>query len=68
MKSLLERVQNGEIDPSFVVTHRAALEDAPMMYQKFLNKEDECIKVVLKPAASRSELHANGNGRQNGGI
>ncbi len=49
MRPLLERVEKGEIDPSFVVTHRMRLEDAPKGYDMFLNKEDECIKVVLKP-------------------
>ena len=49
MKPLLERVQKGEIDPSFVVTHRLALEAAPEGHEMFLNKQDECIKVVLKP-------------------
>jgi threonine dehydrogenase-like Zn-dependent dehydrogenase len=49
LKPLLERIAKGEIDPSFVVTHRAKLDDAPEMYDKFLKKEDECIKVVLKP-------------------
>jgi threonine dehydrogenase-like Zn-dependent dehydrogenase len=46
---LLERIVNGDIDPSFVVTHRMALQDAPEGYEKFLNKEDNCIKVVLRP-------------------
>jgi threonine dehydrogenase-like Zn-dependent dehydrogenase len=49
MKPLLERIQNGEIDPSFVITHRMRLEDAPEGFDLFLNKEDDCIKVVLKP-------------------
>lgn len=49
MRPLLERVQNGEIDPSFVVTHCMQLDDAPTGYEKFLKKQDECIKVVLKP-------------------
>ncbi len=49
LKPLLERIEKGEIDPSFVVTHRMKLDDAPQAYEKFLNKEDECIKVVLKP-------------------
>jgi threonine dehydrogenase-like Zn-dependent dehydrogenase len=49
MEPLLERVQNGEIDPSFVITHTVRLDDAPQMYKTFLNKEDNCIKVVLKP-------------------
>jgi len=46
---LLERVQKGEIDPSFVITHRMKLEDAPEGYKLFKDKEDECIKVVLTP-------------------
>jgi threonine dehydrogenase-like Zn-dependent dehydrogenase len=49
MRPLLERVQRGEIDPSFVVTHRLGLDKAPEGYETFLNKEDECVKVVLKP-------------------
>lgn len=49
MRPLLERVQKGEIDPSFVITHRVKLEDAPRMYKTFRDKEDGCIKVVLKP-------------------
>ena len=48
---LLERVQKGEIDPSFVITHRAPLEDGPELYKTFRDKKDGCIKVVLKPAA-----------------
>ncbi|HEV2860476.1 MAG TPA: zinc-dependent alcohol dehydrogenase [Pyrinomonadaceae bacterium] len=46
---LLERVQNGDIDPSFVITHRMRLEDAPSGYETFKNKQDDCIKIVLKP-------------------
>jgi threonine dehydrogenase-like Zn-dependent dehydrogenase len=49
LQPLLERIQRGEIDPSFVITHRMRLDDAPDGYAKFLNKEDGCIKVVLKP-------------------
>jgi threonine dehydrogenase-like Zn-dependent dehydrogenase len=49
MRPLLERVQRGEIDPSFVVTHRLRLDEAPKGYDIFLNKEDDCVKVVLKP-------------------
>jgi threonine dehydrogenase-like Zn-dependent dehydrogenase len=46
---LLRRVQEGEVDPSFIVTHRASLAEAPAMYKTFRDKEDECIKVVLTP-------------------
>jgi len=49
MRPLLERIQKGEIDPSFVITHRMRLEDAPKGYEMFRDKEDNCIKVVLKP-------------------
>jgi threonine dehydrogenase-like Zn-dependent dehydrogenase len=49
MRPLLERIQKGEIDPSFVITHRMRLEDAPKGYETFRNKEDDCIKVVLTP-------------------
>src|SRR3954470_1102237 len=49
MKPLLERIRKGEIDPSFVITHRTGLDDAPSMYRTFRDKQDECLKVVLKP-------------------
>jgi threonine dehydrogenase-like Zn-dependent dehydrogenase len=49
MKPLLERIEKGEIDPSFVITHRLPLDEAPRGYDMFLNKEDDCLKVVLKP-------------------
>jgi len=49
MKPLLDRIQAGEIDPSFVITHRLKLDDAPAAYKSFRDKEDGCIKVVLKP-------------------
>jgi threonine dehydrogenase-like Zn-dependent dehydrogenase len=49
MKPLLKKVENGEIDPSFVITHRLSLKDAPQGYATFKNKEEECIKVVMKP-------------------
>ena len=49
MRPLLERIQKGEIDPSFVITHRMRLADAPQGYEMFLHKEDDCIKIVLKP-------------------
>jgi threonine dehydrogenase-like Zn-dependent dehydrogenase len=49
MGTLLERIQKGEIDPSFVITHRLNLSDAPSGYSTFLNKQDDCMKVVLRP-------------------
>jgi threonine dehydrogenase-like Zn-dependent dehydrogenase len=49
LRPLLERIQAGEIDPSFVVSHHLALEDAPQGYEMFKHKQDNCTKVVLKP-------------------
>lgn len=46
---LLERIVAGELDPSFVITHRIPLDDAPAAYRTFRDKKDECIKVVLNP-------------------
>jgi threonine dehydrogenase-like Zn-dependent dehydrogenase len=49
-KALLEKIEGGQIDPSFIVTHRLPLEEAPAAYKAFRDKEDGCIKVVLKPS------------------
>jgi threonine dehydrogenase-like Zn-dependent dehydrogenase len=49
LQTLLDHVQNGEIDPSFVISHRLPLEEAPHGYEIFCNKQDNCIKIVLKP-------------------
>jgi threonine dehydrogenase-like Zn-dependent dehydrogenase len=49
MPPLLDKIRRGDIDPSFVISHRFALDDAPEAYRMFRNKEDECIKVVMKP-------------------
>jgi len=46
---LTRRIEQGEIDPSFVITHNCDLDDGPAMYKKFRDKEDGCIKVVLRP-------------------
>ena len=54
-RPLLARIEAGEIDPSFIVTHRLALDEAPRAYEMFKNKEDECVKVVL---------HCNGHSPQ----
>jgi threonine dehydrogenase-like Zn-dependent dehydrogenase len=48
-KLLLKKIIEGKIDPSFVVTHPASLEDAPEMYKKFRDKRDGVIKVVMRP-------------------
>jgi threonine dehydrogenase-like Zn-dependent dehydrogenase len=49
MPSLLRRIENGEIDPRFVITHRAKLEDGPKLYDTFRDKKEGCIKVVMTP-------------------
>ena len=46
---LLKRIQEGKIDPSFVITHTVSMEEGPGMYKTFREKEDGCIKVVIKP-------------------
>jgi threonine dehydrogenase-like Zn-dependent dehydrogenase len=50
MRPLLERIERGELDPSFIITHRLPLEDAAHGYEMFLKKADGCEKVVLKAA------------------
>jgi threonine dehydrogenase-like Zn-dependent dehydrogenase len=49
MAPLLERIEEGEIDPSFVITHRVTLDEVPAMYETFKEKRDGCVKVVLRP-------------------
>jgi threonine dehydrogenase-like Zn-dependent dehydrogenase len=46
---LLRRIEEGQIDPTFVITHRVGLEDGPAMYETFRDKRDGCVKVVLTP-------------------
>jgi threonine dehydrogenase-like Zn-dependent dehydrogenase len=49
LPELLQLIVDGKIDPSFVITHRAGLSEGPELYKKFKNREDGCIKVVMKP-------------------
>jgi threonine dehydrogenase-like Zn-dependent dehydrogenase len=49
LRPLLDRIRAGDIDPSFVISHRMPLEEAPSGYEMFVNKEDDCLKVVLTP-------------------
>lgn len=49
MKPLLQSIESGRIDPSFIITHNMKLDEAPQAYKKFRDKEDGCIKVVLTP-------------------
>lgn len=59
---LLRRIEDGQIDPSFVITHKASLADGPSMYETFRDKSDGCIKVVLKPDFSRPGSQAVAHG------
>ncbi|MEU6368652.1 zinc-dependent alcohol dehydrogenase [Streptomyces sp. NPDC046931] len=49
LRLLLDRIRDGDIDPSFVISHRLPLDQAPQGYEMFKHKEDECNKVVLQP-------------------
>ncbi len=53
LPKLMERIQKGDIDPSFVITHRATLDQGPELYKTFRAKDDGCIKVVMKPFGDR---------------
>jgi threonine dehydrogenase-like Zn-dependent dehydrogenase len=48
VRRLLDYIEREIINPSFVITHRLSLEDAPYAYEMFRKKQDQCIKVVLK--------------------
>jgi len=49
LRALAEKIQRGEIDPSFVITHRTSLDEAPRIYEMWNNKEDGIVKAVLRP-------------------
>jgi len=49
LRPLLDRIRRGDIDPSFVISHKTSLDEAPKAYQMFREKTDDCIKVVMKP-------------------
>ncbi|MBX9751776.1 MAG: glutathione-dependent formaldehyde dehydrogenase [Roseococcus sp.] len=49
LPGLLRRIEEGEIDPSFVITHTASLDEGPDLYKTFRDRKEGCIKVVLKP-------------------
>ncbi|HWG85755.1 MAG TPA: zinc-dependent alcohol dehydrogenase, partial [Deinococcales bacterium] len=59
LKPLLERIERGDIDPSFVITHRLTLDDAPWAYETFKHKRDRCIKVVMKPGTQPVTVRPN---------
>jgi threonine dehydrogenase-like Zn-dependent dehydrogenase len=45
----MDRIVAGEVDPTFIITHTVPLEEAPTAFETFKHKQDECVKVVLKP-------------------
>ncbi len=49
LRPLLDFIERGDIDPSFVITHTMRLDEAPKGYEMFKNRDDDCVKVVLKP-------------------
>ena len=55
LPKLLELIEEGKIDPSFVITHAAPLEKGPELYKTFRDKKDGCIKVVLKPGLTETK-------------
>ena len=59
MKTLLERIQSKQIDPSVIISHRPSIDEAPRMYQVFRDKQENCTKVMLDPWA---DGNAGGNG------
>ena len=51
MKPLLQRIEKGEIDPSYIISHRITLEDAPRMYEVWRDKKEAVTKIVIDPWA-----------------
>jgi threonine dehydrogenase-like Zn-dependent dehydrogenase len=49
LRPLLERIEQGQIDPSFIISHHLPLEQAPHGYEMFKHKQDNCTKIVLTP-------------------
>jgi threonine dehydrogenase-like Zn-dependent dehydrogenase len=60
LPKLLGRIEKGEIDPSFVITHRATLEEGPELYKTFRDRKDGCIKVVMKPNGTKPNCKFKG--------
>ena len=49
LPTLLDLIENGRIDPSFIITHKATLEQGPDLYKTFRDKQDGCVKVMMQP-------------------
>jgi threonine dehydrogenase-like Zn-dependent dehydrogenase len=67
LRPLLDLIEQGRIDPSFIISHHMSLEDAPEGFAMFRDKQDECTKIVLKPGVpssrrSREEARRAGEG------
>ncbi len=58
MPALLERIQNGDIDPGFIISHRITLDEVPDAYSEFARKKNGCIKYVISPKASSAVIAA----------
>jgi threonine dehydrogenase-like Zn-dependent dehydrogenase len=54
MKPLLERIEKGQIDPSYIISHRITLDDAPRMYEIWRDKKENVTKIVIDPWAEKS--------------
>ena len=54
MKPLLERIENGQIDPSYIISHRISLEEAPAMYEVWRDKKDNVTKIVIDPWSTKA--------------
>ena len=59
LPKLMALIEQGKIDPSVVITHRVGLEDGPAMYKTFRDKQDGCIKVVMKPSIKETQTSAS---------
>uniref|UniRef100_A0AC34F668 Uncharacterized protein n=1 Tax=Panagrolaimus sp. ES5 TaxID=591445 RepID=A0AC34F668_9BILA len=54
-KYCLQKIESGELDPTFIITDKGTLSDGPKFYEKMNNKEDGCIKVFIRPESNASE-------------
>jgi threonine dehydrogenase-like Zn-dependent dehydrogenase len=66
MRPLLQLIEQGRIDPTFIISHRLPLEEAPQAYKMFRDKQHECIKVVLKPGQSSQPTNYAGSSAERG--
>jgi threonine dehydrogenase-like Zn-dependent dehydrogenase len=67
LRPLLELIEQGRIDPSFIISHHMSLEDAPEGFAMFRDKQDECTKIVLKPGMERERRVDEKEAREQGG-